>query len=62
MLTRLLGCQDLFEDALLPAVTKRDSFGSSPDAKYRTLRGKNELSSKIIITKNKIIMKYFLFR
>ncbi|CAF3512278.1 unnamed protein product [Rotaria socialis] len=44
---RLLGCQDLFEDALLPAVSKRDSFGSSPDAKYRTLRGKNELSNEI---------------
>jgi protein kinase N len=44
---RLLGCQDLFEDALLPAVTKRDSFGSSPDAKYRTLRGKTELSNEI---------------
>ncbi|CAF1038211.1 unnamed protein product [Adineta steineri] len=44
---RLLGCQDLFEDALLPAVTKRDSFGSSPDAKYRTIRGKTELSNEI---------------
>ncbi|CAF4390334.1 unnamed protein product, partial [Rotaria sp. Silwood2] len=44
---RLLGCQDLFEDALLPAVSKRDSFGSSPDTKYRTLRGKNELSNEI---------------
>ncbi|CAF1121165.1 unnamed protein product [Rotaria sordida] len=44
---RLLGCQDLFEDALLPAVSKRDSFGSSPDAKYKTLRGKNELSNEI---------------
>ncbi|CAF1634503.1 unnamed protein product, partial [Adineta ricciae] len=44
---RLLGCQDLFEEALLPAVTKRDSFGSSPDAKYKTLRGKSELSNEI---------------
>lgn len=44
---RLLGCQDLFEDALLPAVTKRDSFGTSPDAKYKTIRGKTELSNEI---------------
>ncbi|CAF0971463.1 unnamed protein product [Didymodactylos carnosus] len=46
---RLLGCQDLFEDALSPAVSKRDSFGS-PDNKYRTVKlipGKNELSNEI---------------
>ena len=49
---RLLGCQDLFEDALLPAVAKRDSFGSSPDAKYRTLRTKNELSSTFSIDRH----------
>lgn len=56
-INRLLGCQDLFEDALLPAVSKRDSFGSSPDAKYKTLRGKNELSSKNFFFPN---LDYFL--
>jgi len=48
---RLVGCQGLFEDALLLAVTKRESLGTSSESKYRTLGGKNGFSSqyKILI-------------
>lgn len=62
---RLLGCQDLLEDALLPAMTKRDSLGSSPDTKYRTIRTKNDLSSSNNSTINECFSNerfHFLFR